>query len=78
MHPMLNIAVKAAIRAGKLIYRAADNLDHLTVTKKSHADYVSEVDRAAERIIIEALKEAYPGHAILAEESGSQGESEYV
>lgn len=78
MHPMLNIAVKAAIRAGKLIYRAADNLDHLTVTKKSHADYVSEVDRAAERIIIEALKEAYPSHAILAEESGAQGQSEYV
>ena len=52
MHPMLNIAVKAARRAGNLIHRAADNLDHLTVTKKSHADYVSEVDRAAERIII--------------------------
>jgi myo-inositol-1(or 4)-monophosphatase len=78
MHPMLNIAVKAAIRAGKLIYRAADNLDHLTVTKKTHADYVSEVDRAAERIIIEALQAAYPSHAILAEESGAQGESEYV
>jgi myo-inositol-1(or 4)-monophosphatase len=78
MHPMLNIAVKAAIRAGKLIYRAADNLDHLTVTKKTHADYVSEVDRAAERIIIEALQQAYPSHAILAEESGAQGESEYL
>jgi myo-inositol-1(or 4)-monophosphatase len=61
-----------------LIYRAGDNLDHLTVTKKSHADYVSEVDRAAERIIIEALREAYPNHAILAEESGAQGQSEYV
>src|SRR5512141_2828675 len=78
MHPMLIISVKAARRAGNLIHRAADNLDHLTVTKKSHADYVSEVDRAAERIIIEALQEAYPSHAILAEESGAQGESEYV
>ncbi len=78
MHPMLNIAVKAARRAGNLIHRAADNLDHLTVTKKSHADYVSEVDRAAERIIIDSLLEAYPSHAILAEESGTQGESEYV
>lgn len=75
---MLNIAVKAAIRAGKMIYRAADNLDRLTVTKKNHADFVSEVDQAAERIIIEALKDAYPNHAILAEESGAQGESEYV
>ncbi len=48
MHPMLNIAVKAARRAGNLIHRAADKIDHLTVTKKSHSDYVSEVDRAAE------------------------------
>ncbi len=78
MHPMLNIAVKAARRAGNLIHRAADNIDHLTVTKKSHADYVSEVDRAAEHIIVQALLDAYPTHAILAEEGGAQGESEYL
>ncbi|WP_035384276.1 inositol monophosphatase family protein [Ferriphaselus sp. R-1] len=78
MHPMLNIAVKAARRAGNLIHRAADKIDHLTVTKKSHSDYVSEVDRAAEQTIIETLLEAYPGHAILAEESGTQGDSEFV
>ena len=77
MHPMLTIAVKAARRAGNLIHRAADNLDHLTVTKKSHSDYVSEVDRAAEQAIIKTLLEAYPDHAILAEESGTQGDSEY-
>lgn len=78
MHPMLNIAVKAARRAGNLIYRATDKIDHLTVTKKSHADFVSEVDRAAEQTIIQTLLEAYPEHAILAEESGVHGESEYV
>ena len=78
MHPMLTIAVKAARRAGNLIHRAADNLDHLTVTKKSHSDYVSEVDRAAEQAIITTLLDAYPDHAILAEESGAQGDSEYI
>lgn len=78
MHPMLNIAVKAARRAGNLIYRATDKIDHLTVTKKSHADFVSEVDRAAEQTIIQTLLEAYPDHAILAEESGAHGDSEYV
>ena len=78
MHPMLNIAVKAARRAGNLIYRATDKIDHLTVTKKSHADFVSEVDRAAEQTIIQTLLEAYPDHAILAEESGVHGESEFV
>ncbi|MGB7650797.1 MAG: inositol monophosphatase family protein [Gallionella sp.] len=78
MHPMLNIAVKAARRAGNLIYRSTDKIDHLTITKKSHADFVSEVDRAAEQVIMETLLEAYPSHAILAEESGAHGESEYL
>lgn len=78
MHPMLNTAVKAARRAGNLIYRSADRLDHLTVTKKSHGDFVSEVDRAAEQTIIQTLLEAYPDHAILAEESGTHGDSEFV
>jgi myo-inositol-1(or 4)-monophosphatase len=77
MHPMLNTAVKAARRAGAVINRAARNLDLLTVTRKSQADYVSEVDRMAERAIIDALHVAYPSHAILAEESGAQGASDY-
>jgi myo-inositol-1(or 4)-monophosphatase len=78
MHPMVNIAVRAARRAGGIINRAASNLDVLTVRHKSLNDLVSEVDRAAEEAIIETLKSSYPDHAILAEESGSTGESEYV
>ena len=78
LHPMLNIAVKAARRAGNLIYRSTDKIDHLTITKKSHADFVSEVDRAAEQTIIQTLLEAYPDHAILAEESGVHGKSDFV
>jgi myo-inositol-1(or 4)-monophosphatase len=78
MHPMVNIAVRAARRAGGIINRAAGNLDVLTVRHKSLNDLVSEVDRAAEDAIIETLKSSYPDHAILAEESGSTGESEYV
>lgn len=80
MHPMLTIAVKAARRAGNIINRASQNLDLLTVSKKSHSDYVSEVDGAAEEAIIKVLLTAYPDHAILAEESGRQGDqkkSEY-
>ena len=78
MHPMLNIAVKAARRAGNLIYRSTEKIDHLTVTKKSHGDFVTEVDRAAEQVIMQTLLEAYPDHAILAEESGTHGESEHL
>ncbi len=79
MHPMLNVAVKAARRAGSLIQRASLNLDAVRVEKKKHNDFVSEVDRAAEETILDVITEAYPKHAILAEESGAQrfGESEY-
>jgi myo-inositol-1(or 4)-monophosphatase len=74
---MLTIAVKAARRAGNIINRASLDIDKLTVKRKNHNDFVSEVDRAAEDAIIEILLEAYPDHGILAEESGVRGESEY-
>ena len=77
MHPMLNIAVKAARRAGGIINRAGRNLDVIAVREKSANDFVSEVDREAEKAIIQTLREAYPAHAILAEESGASGTSEY-
>ncbi len=76
MHPMLNIAVKAARRAGDIIVQASRNLDLLNITKKSHSDFVSEVDRAAEDVIIRILRESYPDHAILAEESGASGDAQ--
>jgi myo-inositol-1(or 4)-monophosphatase len=78
---MLNIAIKAARAAGSIINRAALDLEVLKVGSKGPNDYVSEVDQAAEQAIIDILLEAYPGHGILAEESGrSQGakHSEYV
>lgn len=77
MHPMLNTAVKAARRAGNIIIRATRNLDIVAVREKAANDFVTEVDREAERAIISTLHEAYPGHAILAEESGAKGASEY-
>lgn len=70
LHPMLNIAVKAARAAGAIINRAALDIDLLKVNTKSPNDFVTEVDHAAERVIIDTLLEAYPGHGILAEESG--------
>jgi len=72
LHPMLNIAIKAARAAGSIINRAALDIDILKVGRKGPNDFVSDVDRAAEQAIIDILLEAYPGHAILAEESGSE------
>ena len=70
MHPMLNAAVKAARRAGRLITRASVDVDTLKVARKQQNDFVTEVDRAAEATIIDTLREAYPHHTFLAEESG--------
>ena len=77
MHPMLNIAVRAARRAGNVINRASRNLDAVAFKEKAVNDFVSEVDREAEQAVIRTLREAYPGHSILAEESGASGTSEY-
>jgi myo-inositol-1(or 4)-monophosphatase len=71
MHPMLITAVKAARRGAAIINRASFDIDRLQVTEKKHNDFVTEVDQAAEQAIIEVLRNAYPDHAILAEESGA-------
>jgi len=67
----LNVAVKAARRAGTIINRASLNLERLQVDRKQHNDFVTEVDQQAEAAIIETLSEAYPDHGFLAEETGS-------
>lgn len=77
MHPMLNIAVRAARAAGTIIIRSSDKIDTLDITMKSENDYVSEVDKNAEQEIIYTLKKAFPKHAILAEESGEHQGNEY-
>jgi myo-inositol-1(or 4)-monophosphatase len=78
MQPMLNIAVRAARSAGDLILRSADNVGLLHIDQKGKNDYVSEVDRMAEREIINIIKAAYPEHAILAEESGKHKGNDFV
>ena len=62
---------QAARRAGQLINRASLDVDLLKVTAKQQSDFVTEVDKMAEAAIIEVLREAYPNHGILAEESGA-------
>ncbi len=75
---MLNIAIRAAHNAGDFIVRKINKLPDLKVEVKALNDYVSEVDREAEVRIIEDLIKAYPGHSILAEESGIiEGKDEY-
>ena len=63
LHPMLNIAVKAARAAGAIINRAALDLDLLKVSTKGPNDFVSEVDQAAEQAIIDILLAPIPATA---------------
>jgi myo-inositol-1(or 4)-monophosphatase len=78
MHPLLNIGVRAARRAGDLIVRHINQLDAIKVDSKGRHDFVSEVDRMAEEDIIRTVRRSYPDHAILAEESGASGDAEYL
>ncbi|MEO8249621.1 MAG: inositol monophosphatase family protein [Burkholderiales bacterium] len=81
LHPMLNVAIKAARAAGAIINRAALDIEAVRVSQKQANDFVTEVDHASEAVIIETLSTAYPGHGFLAEESGSEHgakDSEFV
>ena len=78
MQAMANIAVRAARAASQGIVRAMDRLHTLTIEEKARNDLVSEVDRNAEAVIIEALHKAFPDHGIRGEEHGqSYPEGEY-
>jgi myo-inositol-1(or 4)-monophosphatase len=78
MHAHLNIAVRAARKAGETIMRGLNRLHELTITEKQPNDFVSEIDRQAEEDIISTIARSYPDHAFLAEERGRQGEADYV
>jgi myo-inositol-1(or 4)-monophosphatase len=70
MHPFVNTALKAARKAGDIILQSLERLDTIHATAKGHHDFVTDIDRRAEKEILSLLKRAYPDHAFLAEESG--------
>lgn len=76
MEPYINIAIQAARKAGEVILRASRHLPGVLVESKGRHDFVTDVDRRAEHIIVETIGRAYPDHAILAEEGGATGEHE--
>ena len=76
MQPLLNIAIKAARRAGDLIVRSIPKLDAIKVDSKGRNDFVTDIDRLAEADIIATVRRSYPDHAFLGEESGRSGSGE--
>jgi len=77
-HPTLNIAINAAHIAGDLMRQELHKVASIPVTQKARHDYVTEIDRASEQQIVREIKRFHPDHAILGEEGGEQGESEFV
>ncbi len=74
MHPILNVAIKAAREAGKIINRGSQDVGSLNIQMKDVNDFVSEIDQNAEAAIIDILKDAYPDHGFFGEESGKSNE----
>lgn len=79
MHPIVNIAIGAARNASKIIIRHMGRLEAHDISEKGRNDFVTEVDKLAEKEIIKTLKKSYPDHKIIAEESGiTEGNEDYV
>lgn len=70
MHPMLNIAVRASRAAGNVISRAFEQHDKIEVELKGTNDVVTNIDLAAEQVIIDTIRKSYPKHTIISEECG--------
>lgn len=78
MHPLANIAARAARKGGDTLLRQLNQLDRIKVETKGRNDFVSEADRQAEQVIVDTILHHYPDHAILAEEGGARGQSDHV
>ena len=70
MHPMLTIAVRAARKAGNLIAKNYETPDAVEASQKGSNDFVTNVDRDAEHLIIDVIRKSYPQHTIISEERG--------
>ncbi|CAG0938662.1 myo-inositol-1(or 4)-monophosphatase [Gammaproteobacteria bacterium] len=70
MQALLNTAVKAARKGGDTALRYLNRIGDIEVRSKARNEFVTQVDHAAEAAIISSIRERYPHHGILAEESG--------
>ncbi|MEE8393629.1 MAG: inositol monophosphatase family protein [Rhodospirillales bacterium] len=68
--PLLNVMTAAAKKAARKLVRDFGEIEHLQVSKKGPADFVSNADRTADRTLIAELGKARPRFGILSEESG--------
>ncbi len=74
MSAVMNVMMRAAQQAGRAILRDFGEVEQLQVSRKGPADFVTQADRKAEKIVREALQKARPDHGLLMEESGQIGD----
>ncbi len=70
MSELLRIAQEAALEAGTFLKESVGKVKNIETKKGEIRNLVSEIDRGSEERIIRRIRKQYPGHAILAEESG--------
>lgn len=70
---MERVARAAALEAGAVIRRHAGNRESISVSLKGPSDFVTQVDRACEDLIVGAIRDRFPDHRIMAEESTNDG-----
>jgi myo-inositol-1(or 4)-monophosphatase len=68
---LLNVMVAAAQKAARGLIRDLGELEHLQVSRKGPADFVSKADRKAESVLRGELTKARPAYGLLMEESGA-------
>jgi len=68
---LLNVMTAAAIKAGKAVLRDFSELNKLQVSRKGTADFATNADRKAEKILHQELSKARPTFSFLMEESGA-------
>jgi myo-inositol-1(or 4)-monophosphatase len=69
---LLNVMIKAVRRAGRTLKRDFGEIEHLQVSLKGPANFVTAADRRAEEILHEELLKARPGYGFLGEEGGER------
>ena len=72
MHPIVNIALRAAREAATVISQAYARPDRMKIVEKGPNDYVTDVDQLVEELLISHLRKAYPDHSFMGEEGGLQ------
>src|SRR5712691_242992 len=68
---LLNVMIKAAQKASRTLKRDFGEVEHLQVSLKGPANFVTAADRRTEEILREELERARPGYGFLGEEGGA-------